>query len=53
MCDEAVNYCLAALKFICAWFVTSKTQEKFNDALLANNDILFFNEDFSKVAFLC
>ena len=27
MCDEAVNDCLAALKFIPDWFVTSKMLE--------------------------
>ena len=48
MCDEAVDDCLEALKFS-DWFVTSKVLEKFYDALLANDDILFFSEDFSKV----
>ena len=54
--DEAVNDCLVALKFIPDWIVTSKTLEKFHDALLANDDysfsllaLLFFDEDFSKV----
>ena len=50
-CDEAVDDCLAALKFIPDWFVTSKILEMFHDPLLANDDILFFNEDFSKVNF--
>ena len=50
-CKEAVNDCLGALKFIPDWFVTSKMIEKFHDALLANDDILFFNEDFNKVIF--
>ena len=52
MCDEAVEDFLAALKLIPDWwFVTSKMLEKFHDSLLANNDILFFDEDFSKVTF--
>ena len=51
MCDEAVDDCLAPLKLIPDWFVTSKTLEKFHDALLANDDILFFDSDFSKVTF--
>ena len=34
------------------WFVTSKMLENFCDALLINDDILFFDEDFSKVIFL-
>ena len=46
MCDEANDDCLAALKLIPDWFVISKTFEKFPDALLANDDILFFDEDF-------
>ena len=33
-----------ALKFIPDWFVTSKMLEMFNNALLANDDILFFNK---------
>ena len=47
--DEAVDDCLAALTFFPDWFVTSKMLEKFHDALLTNDDILFFDEDFSKV----
>ena len=38
MCDKAVDDCLAALKFIPDWFVTSTMLEKFHDALLANDD---------------
>ena len=41
MCDEAVDDCLAALKFIPDWFGTSKVLEKFHNAFLANDDILF------------
>ena len=52
MCDEAVDHCLAALKFIPDWFVTSKMLEKFDNALHANDDILFYNEDFDKVTFI-
>ena len=52
MCDKAVDDFLAALKFVLDWFVTSKMLEKFDNALLGNNDILlFFNEDFNKVTF--
>ena len=36
-CDEAVDDCLAALKFIPDWFVTSKMFEKFHNASLAND----------------
>ena len=35
MCDEAVDNCLAALKFIPDWFVTSKMLEKLDNALHA------------------
>ena len=52
MCDETVDDCLAALKFIPDWFVTSKMLEKFDNALHANDDILFYNEDFDKVTFI-
>ena len=52
MCHEAANLCLAALKFIPDWFVTSKILQKFDNALHANDDILFHNEDFDKVTFI-
>ena len=51
MCDVVFD-CLAALKFIPDWFVTSKILEKFHDVLNANDDILlFFDKDFSKATF--
>ena len=40
-----------AFSFIPGWFVTSKMFEKFHDALQANNDILFSDEDFNKGTF--
>ena len=46
MCNEAVDNCLRALKFIPEWFVTSKIPETFHDALFSND------EDFSKFTFL-
>ena len=52
MCDKAVDDCLAPLKFIPYWFVTSKMLENFDNALHANDDILFFNEDFDKITFI-
>ena len=51
MCDEAIDDCLAALKFILDWFVTSKILEELRDVLLTNDDLLFFDKDFSKVTF--
>ena len=52
MCDEAVDSCVAALEFIPDCLVTRKILEKLDNALHANNDILFYNEDFKKVIFL-
>ena len=51
MCDEAFDDCLAALKCIPDWFVRRKMLEKFHDALLANDDLLLFDEDLSKDKF--
>ena len=52
MCDEPVYNCLAALKFIPDWFVASKMLEKLDNVLNANDDILFYDEDFDKVTFI-
>ena len=52
MCDEAVDDCLATLKFIHDQFITSKMFETVDKCLLANYEILFFNEDFNKVTFI-
>ena len=48
MCDEAVDDCLAVLKFISDLFVTGKMLEKFHNILLDNDDILFLNQDLNK-----
>ena len=52
MCGEAVDDYLAALKPIPDWFATSKILEKSDNALHANDDIFFYNEDFDKVTFI-
>ena len=52
MSDDAVDDCLPALKFVPDWFVTSKMLEKLDNALHANHDILFYNENFNKVTFI-
>ena len=52
MCDEAVDDCLAALKIIPDWFVTSTIFQKLDNALHANDDTLFYDEDFDKVTFI-
>ena len=36
ICDEAIENCLAALKFIPDWFVTSKMLKRFDNTLHAN-----------------
>ena len=51
VCDNTVDNFLAALKIVPDWFVTNKIPEKFHDYLLAKDDILLFDEDFSKVTF--
>ena len=52
MCDKAVDDCLGRLKFIHDWFVTSEMLEKLDNALHANDEILFYNEYFDKVTFI-
>ena len=52
MCDEVVYDCLVASKFILDWLVTSKMLENLDNVVHANDDILFYNEDFDKVAFI-
>ena len=44
MCDEAVDDCLAALKVISDWFVTSEMIKKLFTDLYADKNILQFNE---------
>ena len=53
MCDKAVDDCLAALKLVPDWFVTSKIIEILFTALYADDNILYFNEDSSNVVFNC
>ena len=51
ICDEAVDYCLAALRFVPELFVKSKMLEKFDNASHGNNDIIVYNEYFDKITF--
>ena len=44
--------CLAPLKFIPDWFVTSKLLEKLDNALHGNDDIFSYDEDFIEVTFM-
>ena len=43
MCDEAVDDCLSAIKFIPGWFVADKMIRKVHEALFTNDDIFFFD----------
>ena len=52
MCDEAFDDSLSALNFVPDWFITNKMIRKLHEALFANDDILFFDEDFGKITFL-
>ena len=47
--DKAVDNCLAALKFILYWFVTSKMIKKPFTALHRDENILYFGENFCNV----
>ena len=53
MCDRAVDDCLAALKFIRDWFLTSEMIKILFTALYADVNILYFNEDSSNILFIC
>ena len=53
MLSTAVDNCLAALKFIPDWFVTSKMIKKLLTALYADDNILCFSEDSDDVIFSC
>ena len=44
--------CLATLKLISDWFVTSKLLEKLDNALHGNGDTLSYDEDFIEVTFM-
>ena len=52
MCDKAVDDCLAALKFVPGWFVTSIMIKALFTALYAHENILYFNEDSSNAVFI-
>ena len=52
MCGKAVDDCLAALKFFPNWLIVSKMLEKSDNAVHANDDILFYNEEFDNVTSL-
>ena len=51
MCDKAVDDFLPALKFVPEWFVTSKMIKNLDNALFANDHIIFINEASGDVTF--
>ena len=53
MCDEAVDDCLAAFKFVPDWFVTSKMIKILFTAFYADENILYFNEHSGNVKITC
>ena len=53
MCDKAVDDCLASLKFIPYWLVTSKMIKKLFTALHADDNILYFNENSGNAILPC
>ena len=53
MCDNAVDDCLAALKLVPNWFVTSKMIKRLFTALYADDNIIYFNEDSGNAVFSC
>ena len=52
MCGKAVDDFWPILKFVRDWLVTSKTTKKNYNALSADDDLRFLDEDTGKVSFL-
>ena len=53
MCDKTVADCLAAIKFVPDWFVTSKMIKILFTALYTDENIFCFNEDSIDAVFMC
>ena len=53
MCDEAVDDCLAGLKFVPDWFVTNKMIKELFTTFYADENVLYFHENSSYVVFSC
>ena len=53
MRDKAVDDCLAALKFVLDWFVTSKMIKILLTAFYADESVLCFNEDSGNLVHTC
>ena len=53
MCDKVVDDCLASLKFVPDWLVTSKMIKELFTTLYADQNILYFKEDSGNFMFSC
>ena len=53
MCDKAVDNCMAALKLVPRWLVTSKMIKKIFTDLYVDENIVYFNEYSSSAVFNC
>ena len=53
MCDEVVDDCLAALKFVLDWFVTNEMIIKLFMGFYEDENILYFNKGSSDAVFNC
>ena len=53
MSDNAVHDCLAALKFVPDWFVTSEMIKILFTAFYADENVLYFNEISGNVVLIC
>ena len=51
MCNKAVDDFLPTLKFVPNWFITSKMIKRLYNALFADDNIFFFDEDSGNVIF--
>ena len=49
ICDKAVDDFLSALEFVIDWFVTNKMIKNLDNALFANDDIIFLKENSNNV----
>ena len=52
-CDKPVDDFLPTLNLVPDWFVTSKIIKKLFTALYADENLLYFDEDFGNVVFNC
>ena len=53
MCNDAVDDCLTASKFVPDWFVTSKMIKNLCTALYGDDGLVLFDEDSGNVTFCC